>query len=419
MTIQKGSSAVGNHVSNMNQHGERVAVGVTEVSVPHYGEITLDDEGRAYLPHDFLPALVDKLPNEWYYATYPWFKYFDQTQRDASGELVLASRELTNPVPENVDKWKLFVKRMFITRFKEEGRLCYGVEMGSMAALDKVKYSDTTTEGRHADTVDLTMKLLFNEIAPPLLAEGNLGKLISYVWKWVYVPNLEGNNQWVKDGVRDFFKIDGARVVLSDHTMAGKRVHSVVKMFKKYGTQSAIRTLKNLEIKRWGLTIEVSRYVRKDRTMPPCAESERWSIHNIAGYLDDRTRNMMRRNGACEFLVKHYRKSDFSEGQMFMSDLNNTVQRALNCGCDEKEVSKQLREMVQRVEGGKIKRVEEICDQNNNRDTGSITSLREGGGLREDSNFVDSRYEEDIHNLRSAEIEDMVDQLGLENELPP
>ena len=95
--------------------------------------------------------------------------------------------------------------------------------------------SDTRTIGRQADTVEL----LFDKIAPPLLEEGN----------WVYVPNLEGNIQWVKEALvlANFFSIDDARVVLSDKMVGGVRVHSVVKMFKKYGTQSAICTLKILK----------------------------------------------------------------------------------------------------------------------------------------------------------------------------
>ena len=130
---------------------------------------------------------------------------------------------------------------MFVKRFKEEGRLRYGKEMGNMDAADSMKCSDTRTNGPQADTVDLAMKLLFDNIAPPLLEERNLSKLIAYVWKWVYFPNLEGNIQWVKEALADFFSIDCARVVLSDKMVGGVRVHSVVKIFKKYGTQSAIR----------------------------------------------------------------------------------------------------------------------------------------------------------------------------------
>ena len=55
----------------------------------------------------------------------------------------------------------------------------------------------------------------------PLLEARNLSKLIAYVWKWVYVPNLEGNVQWVKEALAHFFSIDDARVVLSDKMVGG------------------------------------------------------------------------------------------------------------------------------------------------------------------------------------------------------
>ncbi len=95
-----------NHNKAMDNHREMVAVGVAEFIVPEYGEITEDKDGRAYLPYDFLPALVDKLPDEWYYATYSWFKYFDNIQRDATDKRVLAPSGLATVGPDNVEKWK-------------------------------------------------------------------------------------------------------------------------------------------------------------------------------------------------------------------------------------------------------------------------------------------------------------------------
>ena len=69
---------------------------------PEYGDLTEDSEGHAYLPFDFLPALVDKLPDDWYYATYSWFKYFNNTQRDAAGK-VRAPSGLATVGPDNVE----------------------------------------------------------------------------------------------------------------------------------------------------------------------------------------------------------------------------------------------------------------------------------------------------------------------------
>ena len=60
---------------------------------------------------------------------------------------------------------------------------------------------------------------------------------------------------------------------------------------------------------------------------------------------------------------------------MFKSNLYDAVQRAFNCGCDQGEVAEQLREMVAKVECGKIKHVDEISEPNNNRDTCPVASL--------------------------------------------
>ena len=40
------------------------------IEVPNYDDIKLDSDGAAILPYDFLPTMVDKLPEQWFYATY-------------------------------------------------------------------------------------------------------------------------------------------------------------------------------------------------------------------------------------------------------------------------------------------------------------------------------------------------------------
>ena len=89
--------------------------------------------------------------------------------------------------------------------------------------------------GRTADTPELATKVLFNHIAPDLLANNNIGKLISYVWKWMHVLNFEYNNPWVKDSLCEFFELHDTCVILSNHTKDRRRVHTVVKQFKNMG----------------------------------------------------------------------------------------------------------------------------------------------------------------------------------------
>ena len=71
--------------------------------------------------------------------------------------------------------------------------------------------------GRKADNPKLAQKILFHQLAPDLmlLENGFIRKLIACVWKWVHVPNLECNNQWIKESLGKLFKIHSARVVFS------------------------------------------------------------------------------------------------------------------------------------------------------------------------------------------------------------
>jgi len=105
-------------------------------------------------------------------------------------------------------------------------------------------------------------------VAPELFATDNIAKLVALSYKWFHVPNLEGNNPWVKEGLGAYFAQKGALVKLSGMMTEGKRTHSIIRMFKKYGTENAIRTFNNNQVKEWGFTIEVKKYKEKDGKLP-------------------------------------------------------------------------------------------------------------------------------------------------------
>ena len=208
---------------------------VAPENIPNYEQIKEDPDGNAILPCDFLPAVFDKLPDDWFYSTYSWFKYFDWTQRDTNGN-AFASSGLTTANPVNIEKWKVVARRIFHDSFKEEGKYRYGLEVGRMALRDGIQCGGKKG-GRRAETPDLAMKVLFGSVAPELLEKDYVGQLIAYAFKWMHVPNLEGNNQWVKDGLLAYFQQNGAKVAFSDKMTEKKLSHAIVKMFKKYGTQ--------------------------------------------------------------------------------------------------------------------------------------------------------------------------------------
>ena len=78
----------------------------------------MDITGAAILPCDFLPTMVDKLPEQWFYATYRWYKYFDKKQRTKSGD-VASSNALHVADTENVAKWKKSASTIFDQSFNK------------------------------------------------------------------------------------------------------------------------------------------------------------------------------------------------------------------------------------------------------------------------------------------------------------
>ena len=48
---------------------------VREEDIPIYGEVMEDTNGNAILPVNFLPGIVQNLPDKWFYDTYGYFPY--------------------------------------------------------------------------------------------------------------------------------------------------------------------------------------------------------------------------------------------------------------------------------------------------------------------------------------------------------
>ena len=114
----------------------------------------------------------------------------------------------------------------------------YGYEIGRMAAAEGYMCKGKT-KGPEARRINLVFELLFGHVAPLQLAQNQITKLIALAYKIIYVPCLEGNSQWLKNGLQDYLKGRGANVVLSEQVTGNTRLHSVLKYFKKYATQSA------------------------------------------------------------------------------------------------------------------------------------------------------------------------------------
>ena len=104
-------------------------------------------------------------------------------------------------------------------------------------------------EGLKACTAALAMDLLFNVVGPYLVKEDRISKLITIAYTWMFVPCLESNNKWLKQGIWDYFERKGAKVVLADCGAGSVRQHSILKYFKKYTMQSPLQMFKKRQKK--------------------------------------------------------------------------------------------------------------------------------------------------------------------------
>ena len=119
---------------------------VRAADLPNYGEVVEDTNGNAIIPVDFLPGIVQNLPDEWYYDTYRYYPYFDSKQRDGNGNISIPPG-LTTAMPANVNKWKECTKLLGDHTFKETGKLEYGYEICRMISANGYNLGPCRVEG--------------------------------------------------------------------------------------------------------------------------------------------------------------------------------------------------------------------------------------------------------------------------------
>ena len=362
--------------------------------LPNYTDVETDNNGNAILPSDFFPNILDNLPSEWFYKTYSYFPFFDRKQRDESGILCVPANMRT-ATEGNVAKWKDCVMMLGDQKFKDTGKLMYGYEIGRMAAAEGYMCKGKA-KGPEASTINLAFDLLFNHVAPPLLAQNQITKLIALAYKIMYVPCLEGNNQWLKNGLQDYLKGRGANVVLSEQVTGNTRLHSLLKYFKKYATQSAHQMFRRKQKKEWKFVLEHTMYRSRDGSLPECKEKERWTDHDISGYLEESTKSMMTRNGGYRMLVRHF-DSVVSVASVLAGDIHCAMQRALASGCTPSQICEQLEAERVKLMGSSFVPAVPIMSMGQKERTGG-----------------DPFYQADIENLLN--FENIEEQMGLEGE---
>ena len=97
-------------------------------------------------------------------------------------------------------------------------------------------------------------------MVPVYEKDDNMGMIVACLWNWFHAPLLEANNAWVKMTLELYWRLLGAKVELSSTMVNGQRVHSIVKLFKKYGTQSTLRKLKIKQEKKLGFVLVTGKH---------------------------------------------------------------------------------------------------------------------------------------------------------------
>ena len=117
---------------------------------------------------------------------------------------------------------------------------------------------------------------------------------------------------------------------------------------------------------------------------------------------------MMRRNGGYEFLILH-KNDNLTRGTFLNSDLQDAIQKAVNCGCEKAEILEKLGEIRKMVENGGFHQGGEANMNLTAYQETLIEPVAAGG--RECNTFMDSRYANDLKNLAIATLDSDADEL--------
>lgn len=129
--------------------------------------------------------------------------------------------------------------------------------------------------------------------------------------------------------------------------------HSVVRLFKKYGTQSSLRTLKLRQENTYNWVLEFTKHRDKKGELPRPKDGWKYSADVLDSFLPTEVRSMMRRNGGTEFLVRN-KNNTFDGRKLPVSYLRGVVQNAFDQGCKANVVTEKLGGIRRLVEEGEI-----------------------------------------------------------------
>ena len=137
-------------------------------------------------------------------------------------------------------------------------------------------------------------------------------------------------------------------------------------------------------------------YRSRDGSLPECKEKERWTDHDMSGYLEESTKSMMTRNGGYRMLVRHF-DSVVSVASVLAGDIHCAMQRALASGCTPSQICEQLEAERVKLMGSSFVPAVPIMSMGQKERTGG-----------------DPFYQADIDNL--LDFENIEEQMGLEGE---
>jgi hypothetical protein len=300
----------------------------------------------AIIPSNIIPTQSPgALTGVWAQRVYPYFAYLDKSQRDESNQ-VCATSELVDSNDMNSARFLKWVKEEFVGRsFRLAMMKAFDDKVASAAHNDGFEWNHQVPK-----TAKHVQNILFSNKILGWLKDGRSHMVMSYLVSWFYCFTFQhGMDYWVESAIMNYFKMNDMRVILGDPTANKTRQHCMIRLAKKFATNSFLTSLRVSCLKLWGRTLEIGVRVGQDEKPPD--DSGTYELADLSVYLSPDIMKIIHRNGGAKFWIKH---------QHPVSRKNDTDVRfrnviwfgAMGCGMTREQIqSSMTRELNSRFGG--------------------------------------------------------------------
>ena len=153
---------------------------------------------------------------------------------------------------------------------------------------------------------------------------------------FMYHPGMEGNDDWVRDGLDDWIKSRGFNIVLFDEVtdpQCRKRCNGLIAIARKKGMGTFTSNMRRRFVVSYNVKFEGGKNFKDSDPTPP-----NMTLVDIADYLPQSVINKMTRKNGTRFHFEHVTNVALSTQEIIQKDVVGLTLYARACGLAKKDL---------------------------------------------------------------------------------